>query len=161
VFVLELPLPAAVGRPQPGVRESAWMLGDLADAPRRVLLAEDNEVNAMVVEAMLARIGCTVTKVDNGDDAVRLGAAADRDIDIVLMDCQMPVVDGLEATRRIRANERRLGLAPIPVVALTANTALEDREACRRAGMDRFLGKPFTERELLAAMAASRGGLEA
>lgn len=158
VFVLELPLPVCAERPAAGARESAWMLGDLGDAPRRVLLAEDNEVNAMVVEAMLARIGCSVTKVDNGDDAVRLGAAADRDIDIVLMDCQMPVVDGLEATRRIRAREAKLGLAPVPVVALTANTAIEDREACRRAGMDHFLGKPFTERELLAAMAACMQG---
>jgi CheY-like chemotaxis protein len=92
--------------------------------------------------------------VDNGDEAVRLGAAPDRDVDLVLMDCQMPVVDGLEATRRIRDRERRLGLRPIPVVALTANTSLDDRDACRAAGMDHFLGKPFTERELLAAVAA-------
>ena len=103
---------------------------------------------------MLERIGCKVTKVDNGDDAVRLGSAVDRDIDLVLMDCQMPVVDGLEATRRIRERERRLALAPVPVIALTANTSMDDREACRRAGMDHFLGKPFTERELLSVVAA-------
>jgi CheY-like chemotaxis protein len=66
----------------------------------------------------------------------------------------MPVVDGLEATRRIRERERRLGLAPVPVIALTANTSMDDREACRRAGMDHVLGKPFTERELLSVVAA-------
>jgi signal transduction histidine kinase len=154
MFMLALPLPEVQPHQHSLPRESAWMLGDLSVKPRRVLLAEDNEVNALVVEAMLDHIGCKVAKVDNGDDAVRLGAAPDRDVDLVLMDCQMPVVDGLEATRRIRDRERRLGLRPIPVVALTANTSLDDRDACRAAGMDHFLGKPFTERELLAAVAA-------
>ena len=154
LFMLALPLPEVQPHQHSLPRESAWMLGDLSVKPRRVLLAEDNEVNALVVEAMLDHIGCKVAKVDNGDDAVRLGAAPDRDVDLVLMDCQMPVVDGLEATRRIRDRERRVGLQPIPVVALTANTSLDDRDACRAAGMDHFLGKPFTERELLAAVAA-------
>jgi signal transduction histidine kinase/CheY-like chemotaxis protein len=154
LFVLTLPLRPVEPHPNATPRESAWMLGDVATESRRVLLAEDNEVNALVVEAMLERIGCQVTTVDNGDDAVRLGSAVDRDIDVVLMDCQMPVVDGLEATRRIRERERRFGLAPVPVIALTANTTMDDREACRRAGMDQFLGKPFTERELLSAVAA-------
>jgi len=154
LFVLGLPLAPVEPHPNAPPRESAWLLGDVATESRRVLLAEDNEVNALVVEAMLERIGCDVTTVDNGDDAVRLGSAVDRDIDLVLMDCQMPVVDGLEATRRIRERERRLGLTPVPVVALTANTSMDDREACRRAGMDHFLGKPFTERELLSVVAA-------
>jgi signal transduction histidine kinase/CheY-like chemotaxis protein len=154
LFVLDLPLPEVEPHPNTLPRESAWMLGDLGAQSRRVLLAEDNEVNALVVEAMLDRIGCKVIKVDNGDDAVRLGAATDRDIDLVLMDCQMPVIDGLEATRRIRERERKLGLAPLPVIALTANTSMDDRDACRRAGMDHFLGKPFTERELLSTVAA-------
>jgi signal transduction histidine kinase/ActR/RegA family two-component response regulator len=152
-FLFWLPLPEVQPR---GIaaNESGWIAGDFADAPRRVLLAEDNEVNALVVQAMLDRNCCEVVRVDNGDDAVQLATQVERRPDVVLMDCQMPVVDGLEATRRIRAREASLGLPRIPVIALTANTAMADRAECRHAGMDQFLGKPFTERELLAALAA-------
>jgi signal transduction histidine kinase len=155
IFVLRLPLPEAQPR---GIaaEESAWIAGDFGESPKRVLLAEDNEVNALVVQAMLDRDGCEVIRVDNGDDAVLLATQVERRPDVVLMDCQMPVVDGLEATRRIRAREAALGLPPVPVIALTANTAMADRAECRRAGMDHFLGKPFTERELRAVLAASQ-----
>jgi two-component system, sensor histidine kinase len=152
-FVLELPLPEVAPRTV-AANESGWIAGDPTESPKRVLLAEDNEVNALVVQAMLDRNGCEVIRVDNGDDAVQLATQVERRPDVVLMDCQMPVVDGLEATRRIRAREATLGLPPVPVVALTANTAMADRAECRRAGMDQFLGKPFTERELLTVLAA-------
>jgi CheY-like chemotaxis protein len=154
-FVLGLPLPEEE-RPR-AANETNWGFdADMAPPLQRVLLAEDNEVNALVVRAMLDRAGCKVTVVDNGDDAVALATQADSRPDIVLMDCQMPVMDGLEASRRIRARERALALPHLPIVALTANTSLDDRAACRQAGMDLFLGKPFTERELLQAMAACR-----
>lgn len=152
-FVLRLPLPEAQPR-DVAANESGWIGVDVAESPKRVLLAEDNEVNALVVQAMLDRHGCEVLRVDNGDDAVQLATQVERRPDVVLMDCQMPVVDGLEATRRIRAREASLGLPRIPVIALTANTAMADRADCRRAGMDQFLGKPFTERELRAVLAA-------
>jgi signal transduction histidine kinase len=155
VFRLTLPLPEVAPPAGAARNDSGWMVGDLGEAPKRVLLAEDNEVNAIVVEAMLAKIGCEVTKVDNGDDAVRLGGAANRRVDLVLMDCQMPVIDGLEATRRIRTREARLGLPRVPVIAVTANTSMDDREACRDAGMDHFLCKPFSERELVSAVTES------
>jgi CheY-like chemotaxis protein len=130
------------------------MVGDISLLPGHVLLVEDNEVNALVVQAMLSRSGCEVRHVTNGEEAVRLATLGGRRPDVVLMDCQMPVLDGMEATRRIRALEQRLGLPRIPIVALTANTGADDRLACERAGMDQFVGKPFTEKELLAAIGA-------
>ncbi|HET9642484.1 MAG TPA: ATP-binding protein, partial [Burkholderiaceae bacterium] len=151
-FTVRLPMPEAPPNASRSANESEWMAGDIAPLQRRVLLAEDNEVNALVVQAMLSRNGWDVTQVDNGDDAVRLATEAQPRPDLVLMDCQMPVLDGIEATRRIRAHERHHGLAHLPVIALTANTAMDDREECRRAGMDLFLGKPFTERELMAVV---------
>jgi signal transduction histidine kinase/ActR/RegA family two-component response regulator len=155
-FIVSLPLPEVAPQGVAANNEGGWIAHELAESPQRVLLAEDNEVNALVVQAMLDRNGCEVTRVDNGDDAVQMATQAERRPDVVLMDCQMPVVDGLEATRRIRAREASLGLRPVPVIALTANTAMADRAECRRAGMDHFLGKPFSERELLAALAATR-----
>ena len=74
--------------------------------------------------------------------------------DVILMDSQMPVMDGLEATRRIRVLELAQGLRRVPIVALTANTADDDRLQCHQAGMDHFVGRPFTEAELLAVLAA-------
>jgi len=154
VFVLNLPLLLVDPPGDLAQRESGWMMGDISLLPGHVLLVEDNEVNALVVQAMLARSGCEVHHVTNGEEAVRLATLGTRRPNVVLMDCQMPVLDGLEATRRIRAIEQRLGLPRIPIVALTANTSADDRSACERAGMDQFLGKPFTEKELLAAIGA-------
>jgi CheY-like chemotaxis protein len=118
-----------------------------------VLLAEDNDVNALVIQAMLARHDCDVVRVSHGGDAVRQ-AMAERRPDVILMDSQMPVMDGLEATRRIRVLELAQGLRRVPIVALTANTADDDRQQCQQAGMDHFVGKPFTEAELVAVLSA-------
>jgi CheY-like chemotaxis protein len=79
---------------------------------------------------------------------------AERRPDVILMDSQMPVMDGLEATRRIRVLELAQGLRRVPIVALTANTADDDRQQCQQAGMDHFVGKPFTEAELVAVLSA-------
>ena len=154
VFVLNLPLLMVDPPGDLAQRESGWMVGDISLLPGHVLLVEDNEVNALVVQAMLSRSGCEVQHVTNGEEAVRLATLGGRRPNVVLMDCQMPVLDGLEATRRIRALEQRLGLSRVPIVALTANTSSDDRLECERAGMDQFLGKPFTEKELLAAIGA-------
>ena len=105
--------------------------------PLRVLVAEDNEVNRKVVVGLLARLGVTPTVV--GDGAQALDALHADPYDLVLMDVQMPVLDGLEATRRLRAE---LEVQP-RVVALTANALPEDAERCREAGMDGFLTKPL------------------
>ncbi|MGQ9369205.1 response regulator [Azospirillum sp. ST 5-10] len=128
-----------------------------ADGPARfagrVLLVEDNLINAEVTRALLRRLGCTVDTATTGEEAVAAWAAAD--YDLVLMDCQMPGMDGYEATRRIRALEAgRPSGRRQRIVALTANVLTEDRDACLAAGMDDHLGKPVTGeaiRRLLAA----------
>ncbi|MCU0758275.1 MAG: ATP-binding protein [Steroidobacteraceae bacterium] len=127
--------------------------GDAArggDALPNVLLVEDNPVNQEVTLGMLELIGARATVAGDGRRAVEL-LARPHDFDLVLMDCQMPEMDGLEATRRTRAHERPLGLR-VPIVALTANAMLGDRERCLEAGMDDFLSKPFRLRELASAL---------
>jgi CheY-like chemotaxis protein/HPt (histidine-containing phosphotransfer) domain-containing protein len=108
----------------------------------RILLAEDNAVNRQVAEGLLRKRGHEVVTVRDGVEAVR--TALDGTFDLVLMDIQMPVMDGLEAARRIRAREPE---GP-PIIALTAHAFAEERERCRAAGMDDFLAKPFEPGEL-------------
>jgi signal transduction histidine kinase/ActR/RegA family two-component response regulator len=111
----------------------------------RVLLAEDNPVNQEVICAMLGISGAEVMVVENGELAVQ--ALRQGEFDVVLMDCQMPVMDGYEATARIRQEE-----APgrhIPIIALTANAFSEDRERCVAVGMDDYLGKPVKRDQLV------------
>ena len=114
----------------------------------RVLLAEDNAVNQRVALLLLERMGHLADVVDDGEQAVR--AVAERSYDVVLMDVQMPVMDGLEATRRIRS-EVPAGRQP-RIIAMTANAMVEDREAAEAAGMDGYLAKPFRPEELSAAL---------
>jgi two-component system, sensor histidine kinase and response regulator len=119
-------------------------------ADLHVLVAEDDTVNAQVTMAMLRRMGCRAWLVPDGAaaaDAWRAGT-----FDVVLMDCQMPVMDGFAATRAIRGEERRDGRRPIPIVALTANAVAGDRDACLAAGMDHYLAKPFRLADLEAVL---------
>jgi CheY-like chemotaxis protein len=115
-----------------------------------VLVAEDNLVNQTIIEAMLARLGHRCQLVSTGRDAIQ--ALASADFDLVLMDCNMPVMDGFEATAHIRAGESPVRDPRIPIVALTANAMQEDRERCLAAGMDDFLSKPLTISELRKAL---------
>ncbi len=117
-----------------------------------VLLVEDNPVNAMVAEANLARLGLAVTRAEDGAQALTLLQHLDRPFDLVLMDLQMPELDGMEATRRLRSWENDQRLEPIPVVALTANALSTDRAHCLSAGMDDHLPKPFRAEELMAVL---------
>ena len=114
---------------------------------RTVLLVEDNATNRRVAELYLERAGCEVVLAVDGAEA--LAVLEKRTVDLVLMDVQMPVMDGLEATRRIR--EQITGGARIPIVGLTASALKEQVEACRAAGMDDVIAKPL-ERERLEAM---------
>jgi len=118
---------------------------------RRVLLAEDNPVNVEVARAMLESLGLETQCARNGQEA--LSAVQDGGWDAVLMDCQMPVMDGFAATAEIRRHEREMGRArTLPVIAITANALQGDREACLAAGMDDYLSKPFTQQQLAAVM---------
>jgi signal transduction histidine kinase/CheY-like chemotaxis protein len=124
-------------------------------APRkRILVAEDNPVNQEIAFAMLQLLGCEVTMVVDGEQA--LAAHAAQDFDLIFMDCMMPCMDGLEATRQIRQREAGTG-ARVPIVALTASAMAGDREVCLQAGMDDYLSKPFKSAELSVMLARWAG----
>ncbi len=117
----------------------------------RVLLAEDNATNAEIATEILRAIGCEVAVVRNGAEAV--AAYRDGAHEIILMDCQMPVMDGYEATHAIRELEgTRATASPLPIIALTANALPGDRERCLKAGMNDHLPKPFTKSKLRAML---------
>ena len=113
-----------------------------------MLLAEDNPVNQEVAIGLLETLNCAVTVVENGKEAVE--AAAGGVFDLVLMDCQMPVMGGLEATQAIRAADDRD--KRLPIVALTANDFEGARAECVAAGMDDLLGKPFSRQDLFTLL---------
>jgi TMAO reductase system sensor TorS len=111
-----------------------------------VLVAEDNLTNQIVARGLLEQLGCRVTMVENGREAV--AQVLENPFDIVFMDCQMPIMDGYEATRRIRAGEKESGRPSVVIVALTAHAMKGDREHCLAVGMDDYLSKPFREDQL-------------
>ncbi len=112
----------------------------------KILLVEDNAVNREVAVGMLESLGCAAETADNG--WLALEAMKTDSYDAVLMDCQMPVMDGLSATAEIRRREQSSGGARVPIIALTANAMDGDRERCLAAGMDDFLSKPFSQQQL-------------
>jgi CheY-like chemotaxis protein/HPt (histidine-containing phosphotransfer) domain-containing protein len=116
----------------------------------RILLAEDNPINQMVVEAIIETLGYQLDIAENGADAVK--ALCEQDYDLVIMDCQMPVMDGYAATARIRAAGSGVRNPSIPVIALTANAMESDRRQCREAGMDDYLAKPVTPEAMAATL---------
>ena len=139
--------------------------GELSDrqAPRNgtplglsILLAEDHPVNAGIAGAILGDLGCDHVWVQNGAQAIE--ALRTQHFDMVLMDCQMPEVDGFTATARIRDEERSRGAGPrIPIIALTANAMQGDRERCIAAGMTDYLAKPFTKAQLRTVLERQLG----
>jgi CheY-like chemotaxis protein len=137
-----------------------------------VLLVEDNDINALLAQRMLEKVGCKVQHCVNGREAVeafgRVLAGVDRSYDLVLMDAHMPVLDGLEATRAIKALYAAQDAATVPpIIAVTANAFDEDRRRCFEAGMDDYLAKPFDREELYRLLEqwccedARRGGTRA
>ena len=115
-----------------------------------ILVAEDNPVNQDVVRHMLALLGCSI---EIAADGILVAEAAEkRSFDLIFMDCQMPRMDGFAATRVIRGREAALGLAALPIIALTANAIAGDRERCLAAGMDDYLSKPFDLPRLRAVL---------
>ena len=116
----------------------------------RVLLVEDNEVNQLVAMATLDSIGVTTVVANNGIEALEelKGTNSDKRFSLIFMDCQMPKMDGFEASRKIRAGEAGNENIPIPIIALTANAMKEDKERCLAAGMDDYLSKPFEQEQI-------------
>jgi two-component system sensor histidine kinase/response regulator len=112
-----------------------------------VLLAEDAQLNQQLVSMLLKRFGCRVDVVATGQEAIE--AFNKGTYDMILMDCEMPVMDGLQAAREIREQEMKKKLARIPIIALTAQTRKEDIEACLAAGMDDHVCKPFKQEDIL------------
>jgi signal transduction histidine kinase/ActR/RegA family two-component response regulator len=144
-FILTIPFsPAEAPDAVPGLA-----LEPASDEPPivRVLLADDHPINRKLVEMILTGAHTELTSVENGAEAVQ--ACRDRDFDIILMDMQMPVMDGLSATREIRLNEAVMGLGRTPIVMLTANALADHIASAEAAGADRHLAKPFDAAELL------------
>jgi CheY-like chemotaxis protein/HPt (histidine-containing phosphotransfer) domain-containing protein len=127
------------------------------DGERRILLAEDNPVNQKVARMVLEKLGLDVTVVNNGREAVAAWKAGG--IDLILMDCQMPELDGYEATREIRRQE--MGRKAIPIVALTAHAMKGDDDKCKAAGMDDYLTKPLDRAKLTECLERHLGKIAA
>jgi CheY-like chemotaxis protein len=145
-FECLLTLPVTAHLPAEAVSDAICEAPPLARLPGSVLLVEDNPINAMVAEAAMRQLGVQVHQADDGEKA--LAWLSCNQPDLILMDCQMPVMDGFEAARRVRELEAQHGLRRVPIIALTANVFPADRHRCLQAGMDDYLGKPFRREEL-------------
>jgi len=154
-FTVELPLRRATGAAIDADDEAAE-LDDAGDArsigarPLRILAAEDNATNRTVLRALIEPLGAALTLVGNGREAVE-AFAADR-FDVILMDVQMPEMNGLDATREIRRREAEAGRVATPVLALTANVMSHQIESYLAAGMDGHIAKPLDVTALYAAL---------
>src|SRR5271163_135676 len=139
--------PAAPSAPRPSPSSAP---------PRRALIAEDNDINALIAQKALRRMGFEVARAMDGEEALRLASPTSplesRPFDVILMDLKMPGLDGYEATRRLRRLEASCGWSPTPIVALTANALDESRRSCMASGFDAFLVKPVEFRALAATV---------
>jgi signal transduction histidine kinase/DNA-binding response OmpR family regulator len=143
---LDVPLPTMLPSRAPHAAGDAGPDAEVVS----VLLVEDNAINQEIALAMLEETRYRVTVAENG--RLALAACQDQTFDVILMDCQMPEMDGFEASRRLRLRELEYGRRRMPIIALTANAILGDRELCLDAGMDDHLAKPYTRAGLLAAL---------
>jgi hypothetical protein len=153
VFRFRLPLPKSDGTLSRSTHDSGFAALDSPPALQgHVLIAEDNIVNLEVLKAMLESSGCTLAVATTGVEALR--ALEEQRFDLVVMDCQMPEMDGYEAVARYRAGVGGPGPNPrdLPIVALTANALVGDAERCLAAGFSDYLSKPYTRRQLVAML---------
>ncbi|WP_371323060.1 ATP-binding protein [Dechloromonas sp. ZY10] len=153
-FWFEISLPRAQGlSPLPPPEPSSPAAPSLsAPISAHILLVEDNATNRAVVKSLLGKYGYQVSCAHDGQDAVEQLTCGEQAIDLVLMDCQMPRLDGFDATREIRSWEHCQGRSPLPIIALTAGAFPEDRQRCLEAGMNDFLAKPVNAGELFACL---------
>jgi len=135
----------SVSQESPQLVTPHTIVEDKRQLDMQILVAEDNETNQTVVLSMLQKFGCRVKVCSNGKEAV--GEATEKEYDLILMDCQMPVMDGYQAAKTIRRLEEKKGLLQghIPIIALTANALEGDREKCLLSGMDDYISKPFKQ----------------
>lgn len=138
-----LPARSAVNKARPASAVGSE-IAELRQGSNRILLVEDNKINQKVAVLMLKKLGVEADIANHGAEA--LAAIASQNYRLILMDCQMPEMDGFEATRRIRAQNSYH--AAVPIIAMTANAFAEDREACLAAGMSDYLSKPVRENDL-------------
>ena len=141
----------AAENPAAAMAQSSRLAAETPKLRGRVLLVEDSTVNRQVAEGLLELIGCEIVSAVNGEEA--LIAAAEGEYDVILMDCEMPVMDGFEATKRLRDQAEAMGVPAPPIVALTANALTGYRERCIDAGMSDFLSKPYTPEQLRTVLA--------
>ena len=142
------PAPDAAPLDSPATNEP--LSATLAPVSFNVLIAEDNPVNIEVVKGMLSKLGHRATVTADGEQAV--AAYLRQRFDVILMDCEMPLVDGFEATRQIRLYERHQSLPPVPIIALTAHALPEQAQRCLDCGMTAHLSKPVQLRVLEQAL---------
>jgi CheY-like chemotaxis protein/anti-sigma regulatory factor (Ser/Thr protein kinase) len=154
VFMIELGLPLAPPAPAPAAARHLPALA--TTGPLRILVAEDNPINRIVLEAMLARHGCEITLAEDGAAALQALASAEHGFDLVLMDCEMPVMDGFKAVQAIRRLEAEHGTPARRVIAVTAAAFHSDRERCLAAGFDDYVSKPIRVADLDAALHRAR-----
>ena len=155
-FVVQLPLARVEveGVAAPAAADPA-LLSD--ERPLRILAAEDNDVNQLVLKTLLGQVGLEPTIVGNGEEAV--AAWARGDWDLILMDAQMPVMDGIAATREIRRREAETGRLATPIIAVTANAMAHQVESYLAAGMNGVVAKPIQIAQLFEAIdAVTHGG---
>ena len=149
-ITLALATPASSPNQAESDTEGGAQVHDESNKKPRILMAEDNVVNQVVASEMLASLGYDVAIVDDGEQAVEHFAKAS--FDLVLMDCQLPKLDGYDATRQIRVFEKENGRGRIPIIALTAYAMTGDRERALEAGMDDYLSKPYTREDIYAVL---------
>jgi signal transduction histidine kinase/ActR/RegA family two-component response regulator len=153
-FTLAIPM-VRIGDALPEPAPAATLMSEAPQLDVKVLAAEDNSVNQLVLKAMLHQIGIEPVVVDNGKMALEAWEAGQWDV--ILMDVQMPIMDGLSATRAIRAREAETGRARTPIIALTANAMTHQVAEYRAAGMDGHVAKPIEAAKLFAALEAALG----
>ena len=138
------------------IRDTSEILGTAASKPdvaadfsnARVLVAEDNAVNQMVIRGILGKLGVSLEMASNGEEALRIRCCDERGFDLILMDCEMPKMDGFEATRQIRAWEVDNGVPKVEIVALTAHALPEHNDRAIESGMNTVLHKPIEIQQL-------------
>lgn len=132
-------------------KEMDSLISALSERPFDILIVEDSDSNLALIELYFAQTACRLDFALNGEEAV--AKFRDKDYALILMDIQMPVMDGYEATRAIRKIEMERGATPVPIVAVTANAFSEDKESCMEAGCTGYLTKPVSKATLLWCVA--------